>query len=87
LGSVDEIRCQFVFSGKNDELTPNFRFSEFPVLFGSVLLCEQDVVIGIRVERWIEIDQIDRLVFDVPMKNVEVIPEVEMVHGTHIVQC
>jgi len=49
--------------------------------FRSILLGEQDAVFGLGVEGWIEVDQIDRLVIDVAAKNIEVIPEVKMVHG------
>jgi hypothetical protein len=40
-------------------------------------MAEQDVVAGVRVEGRIEVDEIDRLVCDVPPENVEVVAVVE----------
>ena len=45
-----------------------------PVAFG-----EQHVVVGVRVERRIEVDEIDRLVGDVPPENVQVVAVEELV--------
>ena len=39
----------------------------------AVLFGEEDVVVGIRVELGIEVDQVDGFVFDVPAKDVEVV--------------
>ena len=45
-----------------------------PVAFG-----EQHVVVGVRVERRIEVDEIDRPVGDVPSENVQVVAVEELV--------
>ena len=45
-----------------------------PVFFG-----EQDVVIGIGVERRVQINEINRLVLDVAAENVQVVPVVEKI--------
>lgn len=49
-------------------------------LSGSVCaarMAEQDVVVGVRVERRVEVDEIDRLVLDVSSQHVEVVAVVE----------
>ena len=40
---------------------------------------EQDVVIGVRIERRVEIDQINALVRDMLAQDVEIVPEIELV--------
>jgi hypothetical protein len=40
-----------------------------PIFFG-----EEDVVVGVGVERGIEVDQIDRFILDVSAEDVEVVP-------------
>ena len=45
----------------------------------AVLLGEQDVVVGVGVERRVEVDQVDRLILDVAAEDVEVVAVVENV--------
>jgi hypothetical protein len=47
------------------------------------VLSEQDVVTRVRVERRVEVDQVDALVLDVPPQYIEVVAVVEEVafHG------
>jgi hypothetical protein len=43
------------------------------------VFCEQDVVVLVRLERRIEVDEIDGLVLDVPSQHVEVVAVVQEV--------
>ena len=43
----------------------------------AVLLREQDVVVGVRVERRVQVDEVNRLVLDVSAQDVEVVAVVE----------
>jgi hypothetical protein len=45
------------------------------------LVAEDDVVFAVRVERWIEVDQVDRGVRNVSAQAVEVVAVVEDVGG------
>ena len=51
---------------------------------GAVLLGEEYVVILIRLEGRIEVDQVNGFVFDVAAEDVEVVAVVESVHGKTI---
>ena len=42
---------------------------------------EKNVVVGVGVERRIEINEVYRLVFDVPAENIEIVPVEEQVVG------
>ena len=46
---------------------------------GVVFFCEEYVVVLAGIERRVEIDQIDGLVLDEPLKNVVVVAVIEMV--------
>ncbi len=48
----------------------------------AVLLSEQDVVRGVRVERRVQVDEINGCVLDVASEHVEVVAVVEAVHVT-----
>ena len=45
----------------------------------AALFGEQDVIRGVRVERRVEVDQVDALVLDLLAQDAEVVPEVELV--------
>jgi len=48
----------------------------------TVLFGEQDVVVLIAVERRVEIDEVHRLIGDIPPENVQVVAVIERVHLT-----
>jgi hypothetical protein len=48
-----------------------------------VSLRKQHVVVGVRVERWVQVDQVHRLRGDVLPQNIEVVPVVEGVPAGH----
>ena len=54
-----------------------FEGEQLSVALAPRLILEDDVVVAVRVERRIEIDEVDRRIFNVPPEDVEVIPVVE----------
>jgi hypothetical protein len=50
------------------------------------VLLEEDVVVHVRAKWWVEIDEVNRLVFDMPSEHVEVVTVVEEVglHGRRL---
>lgn len=57
-----------------------FKCFELRSRASTVLFREEDVVVLIRIERRVEVDEINRLFFDVTPENVEVVAVVKVIH-------
>ena len=59
----------------------NLRFGLLPLW-----AVEEDVVILVAVEGWIQVDQVDRFAGDMLPQDDQVVTEVKLVHG-HLSRC